>query len=98
MPSDDWRFPTAYDYLSDLTPPALAWEFLRRCPEYRAEYERMQGEDALGIVSEAASADLARRWGLRFCGRPAAPGRRSANLLAPRLPAIDRCPHKLQSD
>lgn len=82
MTNDDWRSPAAYVYLSDLTPPALAWEFLRRSPEYRAEYERMQGEDALGIVSEAASADLARRWGLRFPRRSKAPRRRDTRLLA----------------
>ena len=82
MTNDDWRSPAAYAYLSDLTPPALAWEFLRRSPEYRADYERMQGEDALGTVSEAASADLARRWGLRFPGRSRAPRRRDARLLA----------------
>ena len=82
MTNDDWRSPAAYAYLSDLTPPALAWECLRRSPEYRAEYERMQGEDALGIVSEAASADLARRWGLRFPGRSAVSRERSSGLLA----------------
>lgn len=83
MATDDWRHTTAYAYLSDLTPPSFAWEFLRRSADYRAEYERMQGQDALGIVSEAATADLARRWGLRFHGRSAASGRRSAGLLAP---------------
>lgn len=82
MADDDWRSPAAYAYLSGLTPPALAWEFLRRSPEYRAEYERMQGEDALGIVPEVASADLARRWGLRFPYGSAAPRRRGTGLLA----------------
>lgn len=82
MAIDDWRSPTAFSYLSDLSPAAFAWECLRRSAEYRAEYERMQEQDALGLVSEAAAADLARRWGLRFHGRPAVPVRRGADLLA----------------
>jgi hypothetical protein len=71
MPLSDWRSPTAYKHLSGLTPARLAWEFLRRNPEYRSDYQRADGyRGALGTGSEAVCDDLARRWGLRFLGRP----------------------------
>ena len=71
MPLSDWRSPTAYKHLSGLTPAGIAWEFLRRNPEYRNDYQRADGNGgALGTGSEAAPDDLARRWGLRFPGRP----------------------------
>jgi type IV secretory pathway VirD2 relaxase len=38
MPQE-WRFEAAYTYLNDLT-PELAWEFLRRNPEYHRHYRR----------------------------------------------------------
>ena len=39
MPSiADWRSAAAYTYLNDLTPAELAWEFLRRNPDYQREY------------------------------------------------------------
>lgn len=68
MPDLNWRSAEAYDYLSALTPEGLAWEFLRRNADYRTEYDRLQEEVASGIATEAALADFARRWGLRFRG------------------------------
>ncbi len=61
---EDWRSPNAYDYLRDLSSPNLAWEFLRRNPEYRADYANPQFRAAL----EAGSTGPERRWGLRFRG------------------------------
>ena len=31
---EDWRSEAAYDYIDKLTPGDLAWEFLRRNPDY----------------------------------------------------------------
>jgi hypothetical protein len=62
-----WRISTAYDYIDDLDPPDVAWEFLRRNPEYQQDYEHLksQGPDAL-----QTDHTLSTKWGLSFCGRP----------------------------
>jgi hypothetical protein len=36
--ASNWRSPEAYAYLNELTPADLAWEFLRRNPEYIRDY------------------------------------------------------------
>lgn len=58
-----WRDAESYAYTRDLTPEGWAWEFLRRNPEYRAEY------DAHVSKRGERAADLdAVRWGLvGFC-------------------------------
>jgi len=38
MSAADWRRDEAYEHLDTLDPSALAWEFLRRNPRYRAAY------------------------------------------------------------
>ncbi|GAJ29592.1 transcriptional regulator domain-containing protein [Acidomonas methanolica] len=58
-----WRHESAYDYIDDLDPAALAWEFLRRNRDYRKEYARVTRR---GRIEAAAAADLADRWGMRF--------------------------------
>ncbi|MGO4683503.1 transcriptional regulator domain-containing protein [Hyphomicrobium sp. 2TAF46] len=59
-----WRNESAYDYIDDLDPAALAWEFLRRNRDYRKEYARvMRGSG----IDAAAASGLAEHWGLRFC-------------------------------
>ncbi|WP_419188829.1 transcriptional regulator domain-containing protein [Enhydrobacter aerosaccus] len=57
----DWRDASAYD-LSQLDRLAIAWEFLRRNPRYRDDYEKLMAE--LDLEARAA---LAERWGLSFC-------------------------------
>jgi hypothetical protein len=37
MPTD-WRIADSYNYLDNLDPAAIAWEFLRRNSDYRANY------------------------------------------------------------
>ncbi|MHB8886147.1 MAG: transcriptional regulator domain-containing protein [Methylovirgula sp.] len=76
MPKEDWRSPTAYDYTRDLNSSEFAWEFLRRNPDYRADFSNDRTES----VSEES---LGRRWGLRFPERPSAESRRNEDLLAP---------------
>src|SRR5690242_6937798 len=68
MPSANWRSPDDYAYPNELTGAELfllflAWEFLRRNPDYIRDYRRL-----LRSVSPEAAAALAaaRRWGLPF--------------------------------
>lgn len=57
--------------LARLTVPGFAWEFLRRNPEYRAEFARGSAASGAGEVR------LDRRWGLRFAVDPALPAPRA---------------------
>jgi hypothetical protein len=50
-----------------LSVPGFAWEFLRRNPAYRREYQ------ALSDGPSGFEASLDRRWGLRFAANPALP-------------------------
>lgn len=47
---EDWRSEAAYDYIDKLTPGDLAWEFLRRNPDYRNAYRDLV---ATGRLTEA---------------------------------------------
>jgi hypothetical protein len=78
MSDQDWRSPKAYDYLQDLSAPGLAWEFLRRNVDYRADYANPDIRAAL----DAGAAGSTRRWGLRFRGGSPTARRRSKCLLA----------------
>ena len=62
MTAGDWRSAEAYEYVRDLDPADMAWEFLRRNPEYRQDFDRIVG-DPPDPEREAA---LLHRWGLRF--------------------------------
>jgi hypothetical protein len=63
MSQEDWRSPAAYEYANGLESPGLAWKFLRRNPDYRADH-RAHARDAGGGDARA------RVWGLRFPGGP----------------------------
>lgn len=82
MSDDDesWRSDAAYDYIDALTPGDLAWEFLRRNPDYRKSYLELI---AVGRLDEGAARQLAARWGLRFRRRSAQLGADPADLLDP---------------
>ena len=62
MSNDDWRSRIAYQYATTLEPAGLAWEFLRRNPDYRTAYE------AAPAQADDGTDGPARRWGLRFPG------------------------------
>jgi hypothetical protein len=51
---EDWRTSSAYSYLDGLRPPAIAWEFMRRNPDYRAAYR---------FIVAGLAALFAQRWG-----------------------------------
>ena len=62
----DWRSAAAYAYLDELNPAGLAWEFLRRNPDYQRDYQAAAGDSAEEV--EFAEAVIL-RCGLRFPGR-----------------------------
>jgi hypothetical protein len=64
MPHSDWRSPDTYDRARDLEPTGLAWECLRRNPDYHRDYHKLTRSKSGPIVSTA----FRRRWGLCFCG------------------------------
>jgi len=65
-PVREWRSAAAYEYLKDLNPTELAWEFLRRNPNYRRDYRTAIG----GTADQAEiSVTVVLRWGLRFRDR-----------------------------
>ena len=77
---ESWRSETAYDYIDNLNPGDLAWEFLRRNPDYRKAYQDLVSSGRLSIETAEEFANL---WGLRFRGRPSHPGLHPADLLDP---------------
>ena len=77
---ESWRSEAAYDYIDKLTPGDLAWEFLRRNPDYRKSYQELL---AIGRLSDAAARDFAEQWGLRFRRRSPQLRARPADLLDP---------------
>lgn len=60
----DWRSPSDYDYLKELDRAELAWEFLRRNPEYQKDFARIVD------VTKRKATVVAERWGLCFRLRP----------------------------
>src|SRR5258708_36091711 len=80
MPDDkSWRSQEATAYLDSAQRTGFAWEFLRRNPDYRNDYEHMSRHAANGttIALDAALA-LAQHWRLSFPVRSTAaepPGR-----------------------
>ena len=68
LPSAPWVVSAAYLYTLDLDGPALAWEYLRRHPRYRADWARRR------FVSFG-------RWGLRKRRGPPSRCARSATAL-----------------
>jgi hypothetical protein len=64
MPAaSDWRSSANYAYLNDLDPAELAWEFLRRNPDYQRDHRAPVRSDPGADEGNDASA---KRWGLRF--------------------------------
>lgn len=64
MPSPDWRTGSGYDEAVSGGRRGLAWEFLRRNPDFVA----VAGDDAVRGASD--DGDRVEPWGLRFRGKP----------------------------
>jgi hypothetical protein len=88
----DWRSQDAVDALKELDRSDLAWEFLRRNPEYREDYREALRRVASGaITEEAAMAEISRRWGLSFRPRSRRASKPPPDDLAARALAAHRC-------
>ncbi|MGJ7484471.1 transcriptional regulator domain-containing protein [Variovorax sp. LT2P21] len=72
QPRAPWAVSAAYLYTLDLDGPALAWEYLRRNPMYRAEHAAWARRRSAWFE----------RWGLRCCRGPAPGCARGASALA----------------
>lgn len=77
---ENWRSEAAYDYIDKLTPGDLAWEFLRRNPEYQKSYQELL---TIGRLTEDVGREFAEQWGLRFRRCPWQVRAPSADLLDP---------------
>jgi hypothetical protein len=64
LSSNNWRSPAAHRDALHLDPAELAWEFLRRNPDYQASF--VEGQ----MQSDRRTDGPARRWGLRFLADP----------------------------
>lgn len=76
MQSQDWRSVATYDDLNAVPLRGLAWEYLRRNRTYAREYR-----DAMRVPDDEPAETAARRWGLRFPGRPPGIGDPRARVL-----------------
>lgn len=88
----DWRSQHAVDALLELDRGGLAWEFLRRNPDYREDFRKTLQRIALSEISEeAAMSEFSRRWGVSFRPRSRLAGEREPDDLAARADSVDRC-------
>ncbi|WP_225157422.1 MULTISPECIES: DUF6499 domain-containing protein [unclassified Bradyrhizobium] len=62
MPDTDWRSEEAYSGLKKADAADLAWEWLRRDPDYQEDYRRLSRRQR----SSATTDQLRRKWGLSF--------------------------------
>lgn len=63
----DWRSPDYVEALKDLDRAGFAWEFLRRNPAYREDYDRIDEDPE---ASELSPGRIGGNWGLSFRLRP----------------------------
>ena len=91
----DWRSQDSVDALLELDRAGLAWEFLRRNPDYREDFRQTLRRVATGEISEdVAMTEFSRRWGLSFRPRSRLAGEREPDDLAAGADTVDRrsCP------
>jgi hypothetical protein len=91
----DWRSQDAVDALLELDRAGLAWEFLRRNPDYREDFSQTLQRVATGEISEeTAMTEFSRRWGVSFRPRSRLAGEREPDDLAARADTVNRhfCP------
>lgn len=76
-----WRISPTYDYLDNLPPPDLAWEWVRRNGEYQRDYAEFarQEDDQQPMIDQARQ-----RWGLQFPCPSVAQGNRMSRILVGR--------------
>lgn len=64
----DWRLQQTERALNRLERQGFAWEFLRRNPDYRSDYNRLHS--TLTSRRGASQRSATPQWGLRFPDRP----------------------------
>ena len=80
----NWRDASVYNYISDLDPPGLAWEFLRRNAAYQDDYRRLLADAGMKAAERTAFVE---KWGLSFRRRSNEKCRRGlARLVAKARP------------
>lgn len=62
----DWRLQTTERALNRLERQGFAWEFLRRNPDYRSDYDRLRSTPASQLGASLTAASAPSQWGLRF--------------------------------
>ncbi|PJE37563.1 hypothetical protein CVM52_06090 [Pseudooceanicola lipolyticus] len=65
--ASSWRTNARYDYVENLSPSDLAWEWLRRNDSYDRDFALLL---KAGDQRSTMLAKIRQRWGLRFPGRP----------------------------
>jgi len=81
----DWRLHTTERALNRLERQGFAWEFLRRNPDYRGDYERLRGISISRSDTSLPGRSAALQWGLRFPARSRPLGQRDRDFLAARV-------------
>lgn len=75
-----WRSSTPYDYWDDVDVDALAWECLRRNPDYQRDYAKIVKAP---LRPDNDTEAIGNRWGLRFPRTAKLERPRAAHLLDP---------------
>lgn len=70
MPKSDWRSSEDYAPLNGLDGAGLAWEYLRRNPDFERDRRRLEGAARQDQAPSSEVAAFARRWGVRFRANP----------------------------
>jgi hypothetical protein len=65
----DWRLQTTERALNRLERQGFTWEFLRRNPDYRSDYDRLRGTPASRESASLPHRSATPQWGLRFPAR-----------------------------
>ena len=82
----DWRSPEAAAALKNLDRSGVAWEFLRRDPEYCEHYASVARRMDSGAISpETGLTELSDRWGCLFIRDPNLPAESDPLLWRPEL-------------
>lgn len=69
----DWRLQSTELALNRLERQGFAWEFLRRNPDYRSDYQRLYTTQTGRPRDPAHYRSEAFQWGLRFPARSRSP-------------------------
>ncbi|WP_246233334.1 transcriptional regulator domain-containing protein [Aurantimonas aggregata] len=78
----DWRSEETERQLNKLERQGFAWEFLRRNPDYRREYEHLRAGQPDRPGASVPHTSVPPQWGLRFRARSRPHSQQDRNFLA----------------